>query len=194
MKHHLYVVLHVFFALGSISFPFEDKCRDACRNGYVLPKLFIIGSQKGGTSSLYADLTSSNDRMVMSTACRNRHDPKECNVFTTHSTLSNLYQSFGNSFCRPGGTTTNYCTRLKGRGFKSSDFFTSQYDSCSAASIEACVNPSSNKSACVPLVPIDASPTYSTRPHVKYIHIYFTHSDIINETNIRFFFYFFIPS
>lgn len=168
MKIYLLFVVQSFLIFLSESEPYHT-CE---KESFVLPKLWIIGSQKGGTSSLFADLKSSYQGMLMSTACRNRHDPKECNVFTTHSTLHNLYHNYGKKFCRKNGTTANYCTRLRNRGFKISSFFTSQYDKCNVSS-EPCSHPLSNKSSCIPLIPIDASPTYATRPHVN-IQIYVT--------------------
>lgn len=165
------ICLHTFLLFYiSASVP-HDQYVENCKTGLnILPKLFIIGSQKGGTSSLYSDLKSSYQGRIILTACRNRHDPKECNVFSTHSTLGNLYHSFGTQFCRPGGTTANYCKLLQGRGFKSSSYFTSLYDSCnvsSASPLQSCLDPASDKSSCVPLIGVDASPTYATRPHVR---------------------------
>lgn len=166
----------------------------SCIGNHVRPRLIIIGCQKGGTSSLFADLASSvaNGPSVdtanelrpearhVNTACHGRHDPKECNVFATQSTMTTLYREFGERFCRPRSLTVNYCTRLRARPPETSSYFFNLYDACSERTTSMSswcraqvVNTSTDASDakkkelhCVPLAPTDASPTYSTRPHV----------------------------
>ena len=104
--------------------------------GHLRPTLFLIGGQKCGTSSLFTDLVrhgGGGEGGGVHTACRWRHDPKECNVFTTHTTLAARSELFGKLFCRPGSSTRNYCARLRGRPPQPASYFLSAYDGCASA-------------------------------------------------------------
>ena len=75
---------HFFQAMAQESF--------SCRDGRVVPRLFIIGAQKGGTSSLYAELASmSKGRLASSSCSTTQNDQKECNGFSTHTVLINCF-------------------------------------------------------------------------------------------------------
>ena len=111
--------------------PGKASTSQQCVGGRVRPKLFIIGCQKGGTSSLFAELVGATQGAVAGYACRwTKTDAKECNAFSSHTTLSNMYLEYGESFCRPGSITDNYCRRLKARRYQPSHFFHGQYDEC----------------------------------------------------------------
>lgn len=151
--------------------------------GHLRPRLMLIGGQKCGTSSLFSDLTRqsavSMGRTLVSTACRFRHDPKECNVFTIHTTLQAKSLGYGSDFCRNDGSTHNYCARLRARPLKSSNDFLVAYDRCAWKNntggddntCQYAVIPHlrNNKTShahkdswqefCAPMVGLDASPT-----------------------------------
>jgi hypothetical protein len=71
--------------------PLAADADSSCRDGHVAPRLFIIGAQKGGTSSLYAELASVGKGLVSSSSCSTtQNDQKECNVFTAHTVRVHL--------------------------------------------------------------------------------------------------------
>jgi len=118
-------------------------------------------------------------------------------ILTLHvQTLATMYLEYGEAFCRPGSTTANYCKRLRARKYQARSFFFNQYDPCvpahaataavastaegthhanaaKIASDATCRNRVAYNATrevgghCAPLIPIDASPTYVTRPHVR---------------------------
>lgn len=144
--------------------------------GHLFPVLFIIGGQKCGSTSLFSDLVR---RGSVDTACKFALDPKECNVFTTHTTIAARSDHLGKLFCRPGGNTHNYCKRLRARTVRAASYFLQAYDACYSVPLpndapRRCQHhryraaaPLTNKTDCAPMVGLDASPTYLSRPHVS---------------------------
>lgn len=153
----------------------DDGAEDwTCRGQRRVPWLIIIGAQKGGTSSLFRDLVGWSSGSIDSACKTTSNDTKECNSFHNHRHVNQT--DLGYLFCTSSSTTRNYCMRLRARQAKAAAFFHTRYDACpppASVESESSFSVASSFTVQIPqataqrvVLPMDASPTYSCRPHV----------------------------